>query len=337
MALSTKEKQRLAAIHVPNEEDTRQMIYRFMGATGLTQEDFAEELGYSGVSLSHFLLGRYDENCRRDDNTLRLRATVKDYIERHPAATESAITGRLYETEDYKQIRKYFYKALEGPRAYCVDGAPGTRKTHILKCLIRELQIADAAKNGHGRRAVYVRARMDIGPHDMMRRIALASGISARGRVDQLIRKIGFHFAHRRAVIVIDEAQLLSVKCLEGGLRDLLDEPPYISLILAGSHQVEDTFNALPMEQWRRRNRKTIKLQGLTHEDAANIITLELGPTPQKAIDRMIEKSTALDYRVVDENNKAMKYISAGLLFYAIEDIKSAKAQQATAAKAGIA
>jgi DNA transposition AAA+ family ATPase len=50
--------------------------------------------------------------------------------------------------------------------------------------------------------------------------------------------------------LVFDEAQHLSIECLET-LRELLDQPPHCGLLFAGTHELEAIFTrqALELEQ----------------------------------------------------------------------------------------
>src|ERR1019366_9611530 len=68
----------------------------------------------------------------------------------------------LYETENVRLLRRYFYEALDHGRAYYLYGAPGTQKTYVLQHLIAELNRSEIAKNGEGRRAYYVYVRQGI-------------------------------------------------------------------------------------------------------------------------------------------------------------------------------
>jgi DNA transposition AAA+ family ATPase len=51
-------------------------------------------------------------------------------------------------------------------------------------------------------------------------------------------------------LLVFDEAQHLSIECLET-LRELLDQPPHCGLLFAGTHELEEIFTrqALELEQ----------------------------------------------------------------------------------------
>ena len=147
-------------------------------------------------------------------------------------------TGKLYETENVRLLRQYFYEALDHRRAYYLYGAPGTQKTYVLQHLIAELNRSEIAKNGEGRRAYYVYVRQGIRSLDLMKRVAESCGAIGMGTVDRILRNLRFDLSQRKVLLVFDEAQHLSIECLET-VRELLDQPPHCGLLFAGTHELE--------------------------------------------------------------------------------------------------
>jgi hypothetical protein len=164
MALSRNHKLALAEMNLPEDRDIRVQLEKFFATSGYTEADFAEAIGYSRAAVNLFRLGRYTQHSKLAANTLALRAAIKEYIDQHPVVSIERARGSLYRTQNHKLLRRAFYQALDHGWAYCVDGAPGTQKTFILKQLIAELTETDAAKNGSGCRAFYVYCRQDIRP-----------------------------------------------------------------------------------------------------------------------------------------------------------------------------
>ena len=146
--------------------------------------------------------------------------------------------GKLYETENARLLRRYFYEALDHGRAYYLYGAPGTQKTYVLQHLIAELNRSEIAKNGEGRRAYYIYVRQGIHSLDLMKRVAQSCGAIGMGTVDRILRNLRFDLSQRKVLLVFDEAQHLSIECLET-LRELLDQPPHCGLLFAGTHELE--------------------------------------------------------------------------------------------------
>lgn len=284
MALSKERKLELAARaargELPEERDAREMLERFLTLSGYTSGEIASAIGYSAVAIANFRTCRYNDNVPGvESNTAALRVRLKEFIEPKLEAYNAAgVAGScaIYRTGNYQLIRKAFFNALDRGWAYCLDGAPGTRKTFPLRSLVAEVVESEANKRG-SRKAIYVRCRIGIRPQALLQKACCALGLPARGTIDQLLRKIQFHLMGHRAVLVLDEAQLLGIDCLET-VRELLDMPPYIGLIFAGSHDLQERFKALQMEQFRSRLQKTIELRaGVTESEALDMIVGELG------------------------------------------------------------
>ena len=123
-----------------------------------------------------------------------------------------------------------------------------------LQHLIAELNRSEIAKNGEGRRAYYVYVRQGIRSLDLMKRVAQSCGAIGLGTVDRILRNLRFDLSQRKVLLVFDEAQHLSIECLET-IRELLDQPPHCGLLFAGTHELEQIFTrqALELEQWRSR------------------------------------------------------------------------------------
>ena len=220
-----------------------------------------------GDGLS-FLNGHYSRISSNDGS---IRAAIRDFIAAHPIATPVISSGKLYETENVRLLRRYFYEALDHRRAYYLYGAPGTQKTYVLQHLIAELNRSEIAKNGEGRRAYYVYVRQGIRSLDLMKRVAESCGAIGLGTVDRILRNLRFDLSQRKVLLVFDEAQHLSIECLET-LRELLDQPPHCGLLFAGTHELEAIFTrqALELEQWRSRFHAGQALPGISEEEAAD-------------------------------------------------------------------
>src|SRR5664280_909943 len=121
--------------------------------------------------------------------------------------------------------------------------------------------------------------------------------------------------------LVFDEAQHLSIECLET-LRELLDQPPHCGLLFAGTHELEAIFTrqALELEQWRSRFHAGQALPGISEEEAATIVHSELGlGLSQRKIQRLISKSRITDLR----NGGQHSYVSARRLFWVIRELQA--------------
>jgi DNA transposition AAA+ family ATPase len=314
MALSYDQKRKLLARTLPAEKEVRSRLQDYMDRTGLLNSDMAKRLGYATSSLAHFLRGTYQKVA---GNSAPIRSAIVDFIEAHPIGVNQEASGRLYETENVRRIRKCFYEALDGRRAYFFRGAPGSQKTFVLQHLIAELNRAEISKNGRGRRAYYVYCRQDIRPNSLMKRVAQAAGSISWGETDRILRNLSFDIGQRKALFIFDEAHHLDIDCLET-LRELLDMPPYCGLLFAGSHELEKIFQRLDMVQWHDRLRQGAELPGVSEDEALAIVQGELGPQSEPKVHSLIKKCYTTDLH----KGRETKYISARLLFYAIQAIQ---------------
>jgi DNA transposition AAA+ family ATPase len=111
-----------------------------------------------------------------------------------------------------------------------------------------------------------------------MKRVAESCGALGQGTVDRILRNLRCDLSHRKVLLVFDEAQDLSIECLET-IRELLDQPPQCGLLFAGTHELEKIFTrqALELEQWRSRFHAGQALPGISEQEAAEIAHSELG------------------------------------------------------------
>src|SRR6185312_1728215 len=314
MALSTKQRAELLARTAPQRRQVTQVLTEYLQRTGLTPADFARRINYSAVALRFFMTGKYGSIAGSD---AAIRAAIMDFINAHPIQPVTETNGKLYETHNVRLIRECFYQALDERHAYYFRGAPGSQKTFVLQHLIAELNREEISKNGHGRRAFYVYCREGIKPTQVMKRVAEAAGSITTGEVDRILRNLRFDLGGRKVLFVLDEAQHLNVECLET-LRELHDMPAHFGLLFAGSHELEKTFNRLDMEQWHSRLHKGSELPGIQEHEAGDIIRAELGNVKQEKIQALIKQCYTTDQR----KGREVKYISARLLFFALQSIQ---------------
>ena len=320
MALSKAQRRELLAESLPEANEVRLELQDYLGRTGMAPPDFAHRINYSRVAVYNFLSGRYH---RISSNDTLIRAAIRDFIAAHPIASPVVSTGKLYETQNVRLLRKYFAEALDHRRAYYLYGAPGTQKTYVLQHLIAELNRSEIAKNGEGRRAYYVYVRQGIHSLDLMKRVAESCGAIGIGTVDRILRNLRFDLSQRKVLLVFDEAQHLSIECLET-IRELLDQPPHCGLLFAGTHELEKIFTrqALELEQWRSRFHAGQSLPGISEQEAAEIVHSELGfRLSQPNVQKLIAKSRITDLR----HGGRHTYVSARRLFWVIRELQTVR------------
>ena len=315
------------------EEDVngpaRLRINEYLAHTGLRSQDFAQRIGYSEAAMRLFLCGSYHVIAA---SARRLVTTSLAFIDQHPIGPVSCVNGELYETKNVRVIQETFEKLLPRPVAYMIYAPPGSQKSFVLEHQVAKLNQAEIA-NPEGHRAFYIYARARVRPRDLVRRVATACGCRSASELDIMLNDMRFTFRHQRVLLVVDEAQHLDIDCFET-LRELLDRPPYFSLLFAGSHDLKRKFDqfSATLEQWNSRIIAKVRLPGLEHFEAVNIIKREIGQlliegrTPAQAqttIEELIDASTVRD---AFEGNRT--YINVRTLTNALDQIKSAAAKR---------
>jgi type II secretory pathway predicted ATPase ExeA len=166
-----------------------------------------------------------------------------------------------------------------------------------------------------------------------MKRVATACGTEAHTAIDRAIHNLRWDFRGARVVLYFDEAQHLSIDCMEV-VRELLDEDPRFSLCFAGSHELDRIFAdfAGRLEQLERRISDKITLPPVTADEAAGILKSELaGLTLDAALIRQQIELATISVRV---DRKAQRYISIGRLMAAIREIRAGLAKPEISEKA---
>jgi len=309
---------------VPANSECIARVTDYLARTGLTVPNFARRVGYGASSLRFFLAGTYHNIA---GTAVHLVAKLNEFMDAHPVAPLTRVTGDLYETANVRIIHDTFEKLLPKPVAYMIYAPPGSQKSFVLEHQVARLNAAEMA-NSTGHRAFYVYARAGIRPRDLMRRVAVACGCRVSNDLDSMLSNLRFDFRQQRVLLVIDEAQHLSIDCFEV-LRELLDREPYFSLLFSGSHDLKrkfDTFSAT-LEQWNSRIIAKVRLPGLERKEARGIIEREIGHLlkpmgAQKAADltkHLVESATVRD---VFEDDRM--YINIRTLTNALDQIKAA-------------
>ena len=317
MAYSTEQRKKLMAKELPENRRAVAIVQAYLTRSGLTIADFARRINYSTIAVQKFLTGTYAEIAGSAANLI---SASMEFIDSHPVGASELEDQKLYETEDVRILRKYFYSALDHGRGYYCHGNPGSQKTFASKALIAELNRREISKNGHGRRAFRIYCREEIRPTSLMKRIALACGSSPMGDIDRILGNLRFDFRNRRALLIFDEAQHLNTPCLEV-VRELMDEAPRFGLLFLGSHDLVRLFlgDPLKMEQWNGgRIRAGKPLPGLTPQEAEMIASEELqGKAKPEVLKKLIANSKADDFR----KGPGHTYINARRLFTTLEEM----------------
>lgn len=303
----------------------RMRIREYMDRSGVCAQDFARRIGYGASTLRLFLADQYHNVGRTAAHLIK---AANEFMDVHPVGQANSPLGELYDTENVRVIRSTLEQLLLTPVAYMIYAPPGSQKSFALEHQVAELtrtEIAGSAKAG--RRAFYVYMRKGIKPRDVMRRVAIACGSRASNDIEPMIQNLRFDLQGFRTLIVIDEAQHLSIECFET-LRELLDRPPYCSLLFAGSHDLKRKFDefSATLEQWNSRIIEKVRLPGLLRSEAEGIVAREIGDLlakmpREKASTKVANLIAAATVKDTFEHNRT--YINVRSLTNALNGIKA--------------
>jgi len=152
-----------------------------------------------------------------------------------------------------------------------------------------------------------------------------------------MFSNLRFDFQNRQVILILDEAQHASLEGLEV-IRELMDQPPHFSLLLAGSHDLMTTFDrfAANLEQWNSRILAKVRLPGLLESEARAIVDREIGSLlttvkpslAEKQVAELISKSTSHD-----RFDQGKTYINVRTLTNSLEQIKALAAAKEVSCK----
>src|ERR1019366_5073465 len=213
-------------------DEVRARLIDYMERAGLSEGDFAGRIGYSRETLRKFISDRFHFVAGSSKNICR---AINEHIGTHPIGTTPAIFGELYETANTRVLRETFKALLRRPVAFMIYAPPGSQKSYVLEHLVGELNREESAKREPTQAAFYLYAIAQMTPSQAMKAAAVACGTSSAGDRMRIARNLAHDFQGRRVLLVVDEAQHLSINAFET-LRVLLDQPPHFSLLFAGSH-----------------------------------------------------------------------------------------------------
>src|ERR1019366_4507591 len=110
MALSSGVRRQRLPASLPESTEVRLELQDSLAGTGMAPSDFARRINYARETGYQFLNGHYS---RISSNDGLIRTAIRDFIAAHPIATPVISAGKLYETENARLLRRYFYEALD--------------------------------------------------------------------------------------------------------------------------------------------------------------------------------------------------------------------------------
>ncbi|QTD46158.1 AAA family ATPase [Ottowia testudinis] len=218
-----------ALLALPTDGSMRQTVARAMHAGGVSQADLARQTGLSQSALSQWLNGSY-----KGDNAA-IQAKLTAWLTAHgtrQVAVEETPAPQWVDTPTGRAVAKALTFARNKPAIAVVYGGAGVGKTTALRRFARHTQnvwIATASP------AISSMAAM-------LRELCRVLELSGTGWKNQaLSADIVRHLAGSRGLLIIDEAQHLSVPALEQ-LRYIYDQAE-TGLVLSGNERVFSQLN----------------------------------------------------------------------------------------------
>jgi DNA transposition AAA+ family ATPase len=327
MALSVAEKERLSGLVIPGTDETIAAVRDYMAHADLNFEEFATRIGYRRSTFGFFLRGKYVPHVASTDTALR--AAAWEYMRRFPVVARVRSRGQLFETKNVQIMRAYFEAAVERGEVCLIYGPPGTQKTFTLEHLVAERN--RLKKND----ALYVYASADMAPLALMKRLGREAGVCTSFSLrEKILSNLidCFSRCEKAPAVVVDEAQHLTVACLEV-VRELHDRSG-CGLVLAGSHDLYEKFlkSRAQLEQWLSRIDHKEPLPGLLEDEIGEIAARELGnghpaKLSEKQIQALVVASRVDDVfaRGADGRPSPAKYLSVRRLVKVLAQAKTAR------------
>jgi hypothetical protein len=299
-------------------EEARRLARNFLRRTGMNPVDFARRTGYHYATFWQFMKGTYARGANSKEAAIT--EAILAFVGSTQSQDENEFKGKLYEIGNTRVMRDVFRRLCEQPCIMLAYAPPGSGKTEVARALMPEFTTAETALF-----RVYCRAA--ITPRFLMQRVAVACGSIGSTHVERTIGNLRYDFAGRRVVLYLDEAQHLSVECLET-IRELYDELRW-SLCFAGSHQLDRIFSKWSgdLEQLERRVTDKVTLPAVTGEEAEGIIRSELPRLSTAKVRALIERSH-VDIRA---DKEVRRYLSIGRVMANIRELQELMPEAADA------
>ncbi|MBF0293248.1 MAG: AAA family ATPase [Nitrospinae bacterium] len=209
----------------PLEEQVRAELER----RNLSQNKAAQEIGISATALSQYLDGKYlgdKSNVER-----RLNRWLEEYRQRENLNGGIRQAPRWVETPTGKRILNKLTQAHYTPTMTVIYGGAGLGKTSSImryKETNNNVWVVTATPASANISAFFEKISMVVGVKDVSYRS------NSVARVEAAINR---HLEGRAGLLIVDEAQALTEKALEG-VRSIYDAHTKLGLALAGNDRV---------------------------------------------------------------------------------------------------
>jgi type II secretory pathway predicted ATPase ExeA len=268
----------LKEIETPAYEAVAAKANEWLVRTGLAPQDLASRLSIGESTVRLYLSGRYGELSGTRD-THFISARIWPFIISHWPKEETPEPGQLLETKGYWTIRECLEEAIDDGAISIIYGPPSSEKSFVLKNLCAQFREA-------GKSAIYIYVGSRHTATALLRDIARNAEVWVRSNCARAyLQALRSEFISRpkRVVVVLDEAQHLSVEALEC-VRELHDCTERAgrkgcAFVLAGNHGLYRDFERRrnSLEQWISRISYRVELKGMTKEEALTIAARAFG------------------------------------------------------------
>ncbi len=172
---------------------------RFLKAQGLKQAYVARSLGVSSSQLSQWMSQKYQ------GDTATLEAALRNFMDNYTTKrSESSESIPVQPLHNYSSAMFVAEEAVVNEEMVVLYGIPGSGKSVVAREFVSRHP-----------EAVFVEVVPGIRPDSLLKTIAAILGIGGIRAGDELIWEIAREFGRRDGVLVIDEAEHLTVKGLE--------------------------------------------------------------------------------------------------------------------------
>ncbi len=200
---------------------SRELLEQYKQETGLSQNKIAKELGLTAGVISPYLAGKYTGDVQAIDKK------VRQLVKRKKAKQAEGVHSDFVFTETAKSIMKNCFNAHTMAELCIVVGDAGLGKTMALK------QYAKTQEN-----VILLETDGTYSPKVILQELCEVlniEGLASRSN-HVMMKAIINKLTGSDSLIIIDEAELLSLKSLE--LIRRIHDKAGVGVVLAGLHQL---------------------------------------------------------------------------------------------------
>ncbi len=293
----------------------------YLGRMGVSTAQMADRLHVKRRTLMDWHSGLYQTSEEP------LAATILAYIRAHPPRVPRK-PGTLYETANVRVLDDCIRRARRGE--WClVFGAPGTQKSFVFETRLAE-SFTPAGEAG----IVYVYASAGMSSSALLKEIARGLGTLAQGHRHQIISNILYALSERPQppALIVDEAHHLGGKIETLEILREIGDRGRIGMVVAGHDDLGEIFHddaRAPLEQWRSRFDRRVRLPGLKKDEIDLIARAELGDVSDAALHKLRHGCEVA--------HRSEKYLSVRTLLKIISQVREGRPRSERSSQAGTA